>query len=93
MNEIINTNNFNEYKRKIKGNFQDIMRLYIIDIIETNYSYLIESIQLTVNILDEITESVADDDEMHNYINSVIIDTIQKSIKENELKEEEEEEI
>lgn len=90
---IINLENINEYRQKIKGNFYNSIKSQILQLIEFSHKELLENNNLTEEDLEDITNSVVDSDELDDYINRTIRDEINNYIKENELKDEEENEI
>lgn len=89
MNEIINKENIDEYRKKMKGNFSDCIKSTVLNIIESGYSYLLEKDMFTEDMLDEITYIITDDEQFNDYLDSLAMDEIEKCIKENELEEEE----
>ena len=91
MSKIINENNIAKYREKLKSNYHDSIKSSVLNIIETGYSYLLESNKLTENMVDDITIRITDDEQFNDYLDGLIMEEIQNCINENELGEEENE--
>ena len=89
MSMIINEKNIDEYREKLNGNYHDSIKSSVLNLIETGYSYLLESNKLTENMVDDITIRITDDEQFNDYLDGLIMDEIQNCINENELGEEE----
>ena len=91
MSRIINEDNIDEYREDLKSNFHDSIKSTVLNLIETGYSYLLESNKFTEDMLDGITYKVTDDEQFNDYLDGFIMDEIKNCIEENELGEEENE--
>ena len=91
MSRIINEDNIEEYREDLKSNFHDSIKSTVLNLIETGYSYLLESNKFTEDMLDGITYKVTDDEQFNDYLDGFIMDEIKNCIEENELGEEENE--
>lgn len=90
MSKIINENNIDKYRKKLKSNFHDSVKSTVLNLIEVGYSYLLETGKFTEDMLDDITYKIADNEQFNNYLDGFAMDEIENCIKENELGEEEE---
>lgn len=90
MSEVINEDNIDEYRRKLKSNYHDSIKSSILNLIESGYSYLLENDKITKDMLDDMTSHITDDEEFNNYLDGMIIDEIENCIKEYQIEEEEE---
>ena len=95
MSKIINAENIDEYRDKLESNYEDSVKATALNLIETGYSFLLESNKFSEDMLDNIATKVVEDDEFNDYIDRTIRDEIIACIEENEIEnvEEMEEEI
>lgn len=90
MSQIINTENIDEYRDKLESNYEDSIKATALNLIETGYSFLLESNKFSEDMLDNIATKVVEDDEFNDYIDSTIRDEIIACIEENEIENVEE---
>ena len=90
MSQIINTENIDEYRDKLESNYEDSIKATALNLIETGYSFLLESNKFSEDMLDNIATKVVEDDECNDYIDSTIRDEIIACIEENEIENVEE---
>lgn len=92
MGTIINENNIDEYRDNIESNYQDSIKLTLLNIIETAHPNLLENNQITESMLDEISNKIAEDEEFNDYVDSLIHNEIEQYKETNNIEIEEEEE-
>lgn len=92
VDEIINEDNIEEYRDSIESNYEDSLKLILLNILETGYSKLIYNNQVTKSMIDIISNRIAEDEEFNNYIDSLIHAEIVEYIKKNNIENEQEDE-
>lgn len=91
MSKIINEDNIYEYRQNLQGNFHNSIKSTVLNLIQKDYSYLLESNKFTEDMLYDITTRITDDEQLNDYLDEVIMNEIENCIDENELEEEENE--
>ena len=92
MENIINESNIDEYRDSIDSNYQDSIKLSLLNILEAAHPQLLENNQITESMLDDISTKISEDEEFNDYIDSLIHDEIDQYIDANNIEEEEEDE-
>lgn len=94
MNRSINKNNIENYREKLKSNYEDSIKSSILNFIEISHEELLERNNFTEEMLDDIAYAVRENEDFNNYLDSLIQYEIIECIKANNLEEiEGEEEI
>lgn len=91
--KIINEDNIDEFRVKIDSNYHDSIKSTALNLIESNYSYILESNELNEDMLDDIAYRVCGNEDFNNYMDSLIMVEIEECAEENEIPKEEEEEL
>lgn len=92
MENIINEENVDEYRENINSNYQDSIKLTLLNILETAHPILLQNNQITESMLDEISNKIAEDEEFNDYVDSLIHNEIEQYKEDNNIEEDEEEE-
>lgn len=92
MENIINEENIDEYRENINSNYQDSIKLTLLNILETAHPILLQNNQITESMLDEISNKIAEDEEFNDYVDSLIHNEIEQYKEDNNIEEDEEEE-
>jgi len=88
MNVIINEDNIDDYRDEIDGNINNVIKCYVLNLIETSYPEVLKSNSLTKEKLEEIATKISDNEKFNDYLDSLMFEEISKSFNIDELEEE-----
>lgn len=86
-NAIINEDNIDDYREEIDGNINNVVKCYVLNLIETSYPEVLKSNLLTKEKLEEIATKISDNEKFNDYLDSLMFEEIDKSFNIDELEE------
>lgn len=85
MDKIINENCIEETRCKIDGNLQNAIKHTILNLLETSYTNILESNKFTEQDLEEISNAISENDELNDYIDSLIFNKLDAFTNKNNI--------
>ena len=90
--KIINEDNIDEFRDKIDINYSDSIKSSSLNLLETSYSYILESNRFNEDMLNDIAYNVCGNEDFNNHMDSLIMREIEECARENDIQDYEEEE-
>lgn len=84
---IINEDNIDDYRDEIDGNINNVVKCYVLNLIETSYPEVLKNNLLTEEKLGKIATKIADSEKFNDYLDSLMFEEIDKNFNINELEE------
>lgn len=93
MSKIVNEDNIDDIRDKLNGNYYDVVKTTVLNLIEVSYENELVSNRIDINSIDKIVNKIVESDEFNDYIDSFIQDEIEKVFIEDEIIQQEENEL
>ena len=85
--EIINEDNINDYRDEIDGNINEVVKCYVLNLIETSYPEILKNNLLTKVKLEKIATKISDNEKFNDYLDGLMFEEIDKNFNIDELEE------
>ena len=89
--KIINEDNIDDFRDKIDSSYSDSIKSSALNLLETSYSYILESNRFNEEMLNDIAYNVCGNEDFNNHMDSLIMREIEECARENDIQDEEEE--